>query len=85
MFDDMIADVEAYKKLSSVVSKSLLKGRELNISFVFISQSYFKVPNAIMLNVILYFIMKIPNKRELRQIASNHLSDIEFKDFMEIL
>ena len=85
VFDDMIADVEAYKKLSSVVSKSLLKGRELNISFVFISQSYFKVPNAIMLNVILYFIMKIPNKRELRQIASNHLSDIEFKDFMEIL
>ena len=85
MFDDMIADVEAYKKLSSVVSKSLLKGRELNISFVFISQSYFKVPNAIMLNVILYFIMKIPNKRELRQIASKHLSDIEFKDFMEIL
>ena len=28
--------------------------------------------------------MKIPNKRELQQIASNHLSDIEFKDFMKL-
>ena len=35
VFDDMIADVEADKKLSPAVSKSLLKGREINISFVF--------------------------------------------------
>ena len=28
--------------------------------------------------------MKIPNKRELRQIASNHSSDIDFKDFMKL-
>ena len=27
-----------------------------------------------------YFIMKIPNKSELQQIASNHMSDIDFKD-----
>ena len=31
-----------------------------------------------------YFIMKIPNKAELQQIASNHLSDIEFKDFIKL-
>ena len=28
--------------------------------------------------------MKIPNKRELQQIASNHSFDIDFKDFMKI-
>ena len=28
--------------------------------------------------------MKIPNKRGLQQIASNHSSDIEFKGFMKI-
>ena len=28
--------------------------------------------------------MKIPNKREFQQIASNHLSDIDFKDFMKL-
>ena len=36
------------------------------------------------LNATHYFIIKIPNKRELQQIASNHLSDIEFKDFMKL-
>ena len=28
--------------------------------------------------------MRIPNKRELRQIATNHSSDVDFKDFMKI-
>ena len=31
-----------------------------------------------------FFIMKIPNKRELMQIAINHSSDINTKDFIEI-
>ena len=61
-----------------------LRGRKRNISFVFISQSYFKVPKTIRLNATHYFIMKIPIKRELQQIASNHLSDIDFKDFMKL-
>ena len=47
-------------------------------------QSYFKVPKTIILNATHYFIMKISNKRELQQIASNHSSDIHFKDFMKI-
>ena len=61
-----------------------LRERKLNISLVFISQSYFKVPKTIRLNATHYFIMKIPNKRELQQIASNYLSDIDFKDFMKL-
>ena len=84
MFDDMIADVESNKKLSLTVTKLFLRGRKLNILLVFISQSYFKVPKTIRLNATHYFIMKIPNKRELQQIASNHSSDIDFKDFMKL-
>ena len=61
-----------------------LRGRKLNISFVFISQFYFQMPKTIRLNATHYFIMKIPNKRKPQQIASNHSSDIGFKDFMKI-
>ena len=47
-------------------------------------QSYFKVPKDVRLNTTDFFIMKIPNKRELQQIAINHSSDIDFKDFVRI-
>ena len=56
----------------------------MNISLVFISQSYFKVPKDVRNNSTHFFIMKIPNKRELQQIAINHSSDINTKDFIEI-
>ena len=76
--------MESNKKLSPVATELLLRGRKLNISIVFISQSYFKVSITIRLNATHYFIMKSPNKRELQQIASNHSSDIDFKDFMKL-
>ena len=60
-----------------------LRGRKLNILLVFISKSYFQVPETITLNAPHYFIIKIANKRELQQNASNDLSDIDFKDFMK--
>ena len=66
VFDDMIADMEANIKLSSIVTKLFLSGRKLNISIAFISQSYFKVPKTIRLNALYYFIMKISSKRELQ-------------------
>ena len=56
----------------------------MNISLVFIIQSYFKVPKDVRNNSTHFFIMKIPNKRELMQIAINHSSDINTKDFIEI-
>ena len=81
----MIADIESNKKLSPIVTELFLKGRKLNISILFfISQSYFKVPKYIRLNATHYFVMNTPNKRELQQIASNHSSDIDFKDFMKL-
>ena len=41
------------------------------------------MPKIITLNATHYFIMKVPNKRKFQQIVSNHLSDIDFKDFMK--
>ena len=61
-----------------------IRGRKLSISLVFVTQSYFKVPKDVRLNSTNFFIMKIPNKRELQQIALNHSSDIDFKYFMKI-
>ena len=84
MFYDLIADMESNKKLSPIFTELFLRGRKLNISLAFISQSYFKVPKTIRLNATHYFIMKRPNKRELQQIPSNHSSDINFKYFMKL-
>ena len=61
-----------------------IKSRKLNISLVFIRQSYFKIQKDVRLNTTHFFIMKIPNKRELQQIAINHSSDINTKDFINI-
>ena len=72
------------KKLNSVVTKLFIRGRKLNISLVFITQSYLKVPKDVRLNSTHFFITKIPNKRELQQIVINHSSDISTKDFTNI-
>ena len=80
----MIVGMESNEKLSPIVTELFLRGRKLNISLVFISQSYFNVSKTIRLNGIYYFIMKIANTRELQQIASNHSSYIDFKDFMKL-
>ena len=85
VFDDMITDMINNKKLNPVVAELFIRGRKLNISIFFITQSYFKVPKDVTLNSAHVFIMKIPNKRELQQIALNHSSDIDFKDFMKII
>ena len=84
VLDDMKEDMESNKKLSPIVTELFLRGRKLNISLVFITQSYFKVAKTITLNATHYFVMKILNKRDLQQIASNHSSDIDFKDFMKL-
>ena len=72
------------KKLDSIVTELFIRGRKRNISIVFITQSYFNVAEVIRLNSTQFFIMKIPNERELQQTALNHSSDIDFKDFMKI-
>ena len=83
-FDYMIANMLSNKKSNPIVTHLFIRGRKLNISFVFITQFHFAVPKNINLNSTHYFIMKIPNKQELQQIAFNHSSDIDFKDFMNL-
>ena len=72
------------KNYRPIVSELFLRGRKLNFSLFFISQFYSKVPKTTRLNATHYFAMKIPNKRQLQQIASNHSSDIYFKDLMKL-
>ena len=82
VFDDMIADMINNKKLNLIVTELFIKSRKLNISIIFIMQSYFKVPKEVRRNTTHFFILKILSKRKLQQIALNHSSDIDFKDFM---
>ena len=84
VFDDMIADIMTNKKFQSIIKELFIRCRKLNISLVFITQSYFSVPKDIRLNSTHYFIMKINNKRELQNIVINHSADIDYKDFMKI-
>ena len=84
VFRDMIADMLSNKKLNPVVSELFIGERKLNVSFAFITQSYFAVRNIIRLNSTHYFVMKIPPKREFQQILFNHSSDIDFHDFLNL-
>ena len=63
IFDDMIADMLSNKKFHSIVTQLFIKGRKLNISLAFLTQSYFAVPKNNRRNYTYYFIMKIPNKQ----------------------
>ena len=73
VFDDMIADMINNKNLNQIVTEVFIRGRKLNISILFVTQSYFRVPKDVRLNSTHSFIMKIPNKIELQQIVLNHL------------
>ena len=84
VFDDMISDIIKNKKLNSIVTVLFIRGRKIHIYFVFITQSYFKVPEDVRLNTTHFFISKIPNRRELQQIALNQSLDITTKDFENI-
>ena len=80
----MITDMINNKKRNSVVAELFIRGRKLNISYVFITQSYFKVSKDVRLYSTHFFILKIPNKRELQKIALTHSSDVDFKEFMKV-
>ena len=84
VFDDAIADMLSNEKLNPIVTELFIRGRKLNASLVFITQSYFAVPRSIRLNATHYFVIKIPNKRQPQQTGFNHSSDIDFQDFMNL-
>ena len=63
----MVADMLSNKKPNPIVTKLFIRGRKLNISLAFITQSYLDVPKNVRLHSTHYFIMQIPNKRELNK------------------
>ena len=68
----------------AIIKELFIRCRKLNISLVFITQSYFSVPKEVRLNSTHYLLMKSNNERELQQIAINHSADIDYKDFLKI-
>ena len=82
--NDMIADITSKKIFQAIIKELFIRCRKLNISLLFITQSYFSVPKDVRLNSTHYFIMKINNKRELQNIAINHSADIDYQDFKKM-
>ena len=72
------------KKLLVIIKGLFIRCKKLNISLVFITQSYFSVPKDVRLNSTDYLIMRINNKRELQNIVINHSANIDYNDFMKI-
>ena len=66
------------KTLQSVVTELFIRGRKLNILLVFISKSYSQVSKNVRINTTYFFIMKIPDRRELQEIVTTYLYDIDF-------
>ena len=63
VFDEMMADIMDNKKFQPIIKEFFIRCRKLNISLVFITQSYFSVPKDVRLNTTHFFIMKINSKR----------------------
>ena len=84
VFDDMIADIITNKKFQVIIKELFIRCRKLNISLVFITQSYFSALKDVRLNSTHYFIMKINNRIELKNIAINHSAGIVYNNFTKI-
>ena len=83
VFDDMIADIMSSKKFKAIIKELFIRCRKLNISIVFITQSYFRTPKDARLNITHYVIMKIQCTKELQNITHKNSGDIDFKDFLK--
>ena len=83
VFDDMIADTMTNRRFQAIIKELFIRCRKLNISHVFITQSYFSATKDERLNLIHYFIIKI-NRIELRNIATDRSADIDYQDFKNI-
>ena len=84
IFDDMIADIIRSEKFKAIVKELFFRCRKLNISIVFITQSYFRTPKDPRFSSTHYILMKIGNKKELKSIAEENSGRLDFKDFLKI-
>ena len=84
VFDDMIADIEYNKNFKRIIKELSYRARKINISIVFIMQSYFRALKDARLNSTHYILMKIGNKKELKRIAEEKLGHLDHKDFLKM-
>ena len=84
VFDDMISDIEYNKDFKKIIKELFYRGCKINISIVFITQSYFRALKDIRLNSTYYILMKISNKKELKKIAEEKSVYLDYKDFLKI-
>ena len=76
--DDMIADIMRSEKFKAIVKELFIRCRTLNISIIFITQSYFRTPKDARLNSAHYILMKISNNKELKSKAEENSSHLDF-------
>ena len=84
VIDEPITEMRSNKNLNPIVTKLFIKGKKLNVSLFFIMKSFFCCYKNIILISKHYFVMKIPCKQKLQQIAFNHSTDIDFQEFMNL-
>ena len=80
----MIADIMTNKKFQAIIKELFIRCRKLNISLVFITQSYFSVAKDVRLNSAHYLIMKVNNRKEVQNMTISTSADIDYQDFMKI-
>ena len=74
----MIADIMRSEKFKAIVKELFIRCRKLNISIIFITQSYFRTPKDARLNSAHYILMKISNKKELKSRAEENSGHLDF-------
>ena len=84
VFDDMVADIEYNKNFKRIIKELFYRARKINVSVVFITQSYFRALKDARLNSTHYIIMKINNKKELKRIAEENSGHLDYKDFLKM-
>ena len=84
VFDDMIADIEYNKNFKRTIKELFYRARKINVSIVFITQSYFRALKDARLNSTHYILIKIGNKKELKRIAEEKSGHLGYKDFLKI-
>ena len=84
IFDDMIADIEYNKNFKRIIKELFYRACKINVSIVFITQSYFRALKDARLNSMHYILMKIGNKKELKRIAEEKSGHLDYKDFLKM-
>ena len=84
VFDDMTVDIEYNKNFKRIIKELFYRARKINVSIIFITQSYFRALKDTRLNSTHYILMKIGNKKKVKRIAEEKSGNLDYKDFLEM-